>query len=50
MLNIRWTAPVLTICVAVLLYKEIGVAGLIGIAVVFTVVPIQSKYSLSFVA
>lgn len=43
-LNSMWTAPLLTIIVGILLWMEIGVAGLIGIIIVFIVVPIQSKY------
>lgn len=41
-INSMWTAPLLTIIVGVLLWKEIGIAGMIGIAIVFIVVPIQS--------
>ncbi|XP_055304324.1 ATP-binding cassette subfamily C member 4-like [Sitodiplosis mosellana] len=41
-LNSMWTAPLLTLIVGALLWAEIGVAGLIGILIVFIVVPIQS--------
>lgn len=37
-----WIAPMLTIIVAFLLYKEVGVAGLIGMLVIGVVTPIQS--------
>lgn len=43
-LNFLWTAPVLTLIVAVLLWFETGMAGLIGIGVIFVVVPIQSEF------
>lgn len=42
-LNSMWTAPLLSIIVGILLYIEIGIAGIIGIVIVFIVVPIQSK-------
>lgn len=42
-LNSMWTAPLLTIIVGALLWVEIGMAGMIGIGIVFIVVPIQSK-------
>ncbi|XP_055319307.1 ATP-binding cassette subfamily C member 4-like [Sitodiplosis mosellana] len=41
-LNSMWIAPLLSFIVACLLWIEIGAAGLIGIAIIFTVVPIQS--------
>lgn len=41
-LNSMWTAPLLTLIVGALLWIEIGVAGMIGIIIVFIVVPIQS--------
>ncbi|XP_058822716.1 ATP-binding cassette sub-family C member 4-like [Topomyia yanbarensis] len=41
-LHSMWSAPLLTIIVGVLLYLEIGVAGLIGMIVIFIVTPIQS--------
>lgn len=40
--NFMWTAPLLTLLVAVFLYREIGYPAFIGIAIVFVVVPIQS--------
>lgn len=39
-----WTAPLMSIVVGYLLYVEAGWAGMIGIAMVFIVVPIQCKY------
>lgn len=42
-LNAMWTAPLATLIIGTLLWHEIGIAGLIGIGVVFIVVPIQSK-------
>uniref|UniRef100_A0A182IVJ8 Uncharacterized protein n=1 Tax=Anopheles atroparvus TaxID=41427 RepID=A0A182IVJ8_ANOAO len=41
-LHSMWSAPLLAIIVGVLLYIEIGVAGLIGMIVIFIVTPIQS--------
>lgn len=41
--NSLWVSPLLTIVVGFLLWIEIGFAGLIGIVVVFTVVPMLSK-------
>lgn len=43
-LNSMWTAPLLTLIVGILLWIEIGVAGMIGIVIVFIVVPIQSEF------
>lgn len=37
-----WISPLLTIVVAYLVWYEIGIPGLIGIAVVFAVVPLLS--------
>lgn len=37
-----WSAPLSALIVAYILYQEVGYAGLIGIATVFVVVPIQS--------
>lgn len=45
LLNTMWTAPLLTIIVAILLWFEIGYSGLIGISIVFIVVPLQCKFS-----
>uniref|UniRef100_A0A182NL50 Uncharacterized protein n=1 Tax=Anopheles dirus TaxID=7168 RepID=A0A182NL50_9DIPT len=41
-LHSMWSAPLLAIVIGVLLYAEIGVAGLIGMVVIFIVTPIQS--------
>lgn len=41
-LHSMWSAPLLAIIVGVLLYVEIGVAGLIGMIVIFIVTPIQA--------
>ncbi|XP_072762870.1 ATP-binding cassette sub-family C member 4 [Anoplolepis gracilipes] len=37
-----WSAPLSALIVAYILYQEVGYAGLIGIAAIFLVVPIQS--------
>ncbi|XP_014467770.1 PREDICTED: multidrug resistance-associated protein 4-like [Dinoponera quadriceps] len=37
-----WSAPLSALVVAYILYTEVGYAGLIGIAAIFVVVPIQS--------
>lgn len=42
-LNAMWTGPLMTLIAGYLLWVEVGWAGMIGIAVVFVVVPIQSK-------
>lgn len=42
-INSMWTAPLLALIVGVLLWIEIGIPGLIGILIVFIVVPIQSE-------
>lgn len=42
-INFMWTSPLTTICVAILLFREIGYAALIGIAMIGIVVPIQSE-------
>lgn len=44
-LNAMWTAPLLALISGYLLWVEVGWAGMIGIAVVFVVVPIQSKFA-----
>lgn len=41
--NSLWVSPMLTLVVGILLWFEVGLAGLIGIVVVFTVVPLLSK-------
>ncbi|XP_052900938.1 ATP-binding cassette sub-family C member 4-like [Anopheles moucheti] len=41
-LHSMWSAPLLAIVIGILLYIEIGVAGLIGMVVIFIVTPIQS--------
>lgn len=44
-LNAMWTAPLLSFIVTCLLWREIGAAGLVGVAIILTVVVIQSKLS-----
>lgn len=41
--NSLWVSPVLTLIIGILLWFEIGIPGLIGIIVIFTVVPLLSK-------
>lgn len=43
-LNSIWIGPLLTVIVAGLLWNETGSAGLIGFAIIFVILPIQSKY------
>lgn len=38
-----WSAPLSAMIVAYILYREIGYAGLIGMAAIFVVVPIQCE-------
>lgn len=40
--NAIWISPLLTFIVGCLLFNEVGVAGLVGILVVFAIVPILS--------
>lgn len=42
-LNALWTGPLLLCIVIVFLWHEIRYAGMVGIAIIFIVVPIQSK-------
>lgn len=42
-MNTLWTAPLLTLIVGGLMWNEVGPAGLVGIFVVFCVVPMLSK-------
>lgn len=42
-LNSMWTAPLLVFIITYLLWTEIEWAGMIGIAIVFIIVPIQSE-------
>lgn len=44
LVNSLWTAPLLTIIVTILLWQEIGIAGIVGIVVILIVVLIQSKF------
>lgn len=46
LVNSLWTAPALTIIVAILLWREIGIAGVVGILVILIVVIIQSKFDI----
>lgn len=41
--NALWISPLLTFIVGCLLWKEVGSAGLVGISVVLTMVPMLSK-------
>lgn len=44
-MNSIWIAPLLALIVACLLYEnEVGWPGLIGIATIFTIVPLQSTF------
>lgn len=46
-LHAMWTAPLMALIVGYLLWVEIRWAGMVGIAIVFIVVPIQSKCFIS---
>lgn len=39
-----WISPLLTVIAAYILWQETQWAGMIGMAVVFLIVPIQSKW------
>lgn len=41
--NTLWVAPLLTFFVGCLMWREVGISGLVGILVVFAVVPVLSK-------
>jgi ATP-binding cassette, subfamily C (CFTR/MRP), member 4 len=42
-LHSMWSAPVLTLIVAYLLWREAGIPGLVGMIVIFIVTPLQCK-------
>ena len=42
-LNAMWTAPLMAMIVGYMLWVEVRWAGMVGIAIVFIVVPIQSE-------
>jgi len=44
-----WSAPLCTIIVAYILYEQVGYTGLIGIIIIFVVVPIQCKSNSRFI-
>lgn len=44
LMHSMWTAPLMALIVGYLLFIEVGWAGMIGIAVVFIVVPLQCTY------
>lgn len=46
LVNCMWAAPIISIILAVILYYRVGIPGLIGMAVLFTVVPIQCEFYL----
>lgn len=43
-LHYMWSGPLLSLIVGIILYYRAGYAGLVGIAAIFTVVPIQGKF------
>ncbi|XP_039312865.1 probable multidrug resistance-associated protein lethal(2)03659 isoform X2 [Solenopsis invicta] len=42
LIHFMWSAPISALIVAYILYREVSYAGLIGVAAIFVVVPIQS--------
>lgn len=42
-IHYMWSAPLSALVVAYILYREVGYAGIIGIAAVFVVVPLQCE-------
>lgn len=44
-INSMWSAPLIALIVGYLLWIEAGWAGMVGLAVVFVVVPLQCKCS-----
>lgn len=47
-LHAMWTAPLMAMLVGYLLWVEVRWAGMVGIAIVFIVVPIQSEFRYDF--
>lgn len=43
-----WTSPLMTIVASYILWQRTGWAGMIGLVVVFLIVPIQSKVFVEF--
>lgn len=48
LLNGLWLAPLLSTIVGFLVWIEFGIAGMIGVAIVFLIVPIQSTIKTIF--
>lgn len=49
-INAMWTAPLMTFIAGYILWREVQWAGMFGIAIIFIVVPIQSKFKqISFI-
>ena len=44
LLNYMWVAPVTAMFVMYFLWVEVGLAGIIGVGVIFIVVPLQGNY------
>lgn len=42
--NAMWSSPLITLIAAILLWREVQWAGLIGMVIVFIIVPVQSKF------
>lgn len=47
-INAMWAAPLMTIIAGILLWREIRWAGMVGMVIVFIVVPLQSKFFLLY--
>lgn len=47
-INSMWAAPLMTVIAGVLLWHEIQWAGMVGMAIVFIVVPLQSEFGQHF--
>lgn len=43
-INAMWAAPLMTFIAGILLWQEVQWAGMFGLAIVFIVVPLQSKF------
>lgn len=43
-INSMWAAPLMTFIAGILLWQEVQWAGMFGLAIVFIVVPLQSKF------
>lgn len=46
--NSLWTSPIMTTIATYIIWKEVGISGIVGVLIVLSVVPLQSKFSIFF--